>query len=384
MNLGKGVRNSLIVLLVFFISIVSFSLFTPFKTAFQAVKGQFQSQTGDLPSSKTPLLIRNFEYPFRPLEGPFIVAVQPGHWEVHALPDELRRLRNSTGAEHEGLREVDINLQVARALLELMAAEGWKGVLVPATVPPGLRVDAFISIHADYGNDPSLEGWKLSSPFRSSTASRDLAKALEQAFARMGVEQDWVRMARSLDAGNFVNPPPKSPTPPTVNMRGYFGFNYRRFEHSISPYTPAVLIELGYLTNPNDRTRLTQTPELYARTIISGLKTYFQHYHHRNESYLTPPHYPWVSVGPESTMVYQFPTRESSRLWVLEPGTVLLPVDEKGEWYEVFVRAKFSTGWVLKQATQPATDPRWPMPGEGPNPPVSNGGNSSQSYSHPN
>jgi len=384
MNLGKGVRNSLTVLLGFFIGIAFFSPSTPFGIAPQAVRVLFQGKPGNLPSSTTPLPVNKLEYPFRPLEGPLIVAVQPGHWEVEALPDELRRLRNSTGAEHEGLREVDINLRVAHAVLELMAAEGWKGVLVPATVPPGLRADAFISIHVDYGNDPSLEGWNLSPPFRSSPASRDLAQSLERAFARMGVEQEGIRIARSPDAEAFVNPPPKSPTSPTVNMRGYFGFNYRRFEHSMSPYTPAVLIELGYLTNSNDRTRLTKTPELYARMIISGLKTYFQHYHRREESYLTPPYYPWVSVGPEGVTVYQYPARESPRLWVLEPGTILLPVDEKGEWYEVFVRAKFSTGWVLKQATQPALDPRWPMPGEGPNPPVSNGGNSSQKYSKQN
>ncbi|GAB4225144.1 MAG: hypothetical protein Kow009_16540 [Spirochaetales bacterium] len=153
-------------------------------------------------------------------------------------------------------------------------------------------------------------------------------------------------------------------------MRGYFGFNYRRFEHAMSPYTPAVLLELGYLTHPADRARLTQVPDQYAEIILSGLKRYFQDYHRRTEEFLTPLNFPWVAVDPalpKGAQVRVAPTLSGPVLWTLEPGTILLPVDEQGEWYEVFVRDRFATGWIRKAETHPTSDPRWPMPGEIPN-----------------
>ncbi|MCX7787254.1 MAG: N-acetylmuramoyl-L-alanine amidase [Spirochaetes bacterium] len=290
------------------------------------------------------------------------MAIQPGHWKVEELPDELRRLRNSTGAEYGGLREVEVNLRIASILAERVKAEGWTSLLVPATVPPGLQADAFLSIHADYGNGEEREGYKLSPPFRASPASRRLAESLEDSFL--------IEKGLSPDPWHGLGSPPKSPTPPTVNMRGYFGFNYRRFEHTMSPYTPAVLLELGYLTNPTDRARLTRSPEGYADILLRGLRQYFKDHHRRTEEFLTPLSLPWVSVAPnliEGALIRISPEPNSSILWSLEPGTILLPVDEKGEWYEVFVRARFATGWIRKSDTRLASDPRWPMPGEAPN-----------------
>jgi len=42
----------------------------------------------------------------------------------------------------------------------------------------------------------------------------------------------------------------------------------------------------------------------------------------------------------------------------------VLPVDEKEEWYEVFIRSHYAMGWIRKAETLPASDPRWPMPKE--------------------
>ncbi|MFQ3620312.1 MAG: hypothetical protein SNJ78_05120, partial [Spirochaetales bacterium] len=186
-----------------------------------------------------------------PLKGPWVVAIQPGHWKVEELPEELSRLRNNTGAVYGEVREVDINIQVATLVLEKVQSLGWKGQLIPATVPAGLQADAFISIHADYGNGNSREGWKLSPPFRASSASRLLATSFEEAFQDLST--GTLKSLSSLNSPSnnpfFPGFPPPSNTPPTVNMRGYFGFNFRRYENSMSPYTPAVLIELGYLAN---------------------------------------------------------------------------------------------------------------------------------------
>ncbi|MFQ3621115.1 MAG: SH3 domain-containing protein, partial [Spirochaetales bacterium] len=61
---------------------------------------------------------------------------------------------------------------------------------------------------------------------------------------------------------------------------------------------------------------------------------------------------------------YARPSLESSRLWQVEAGTIVMPVDEKEDWYEVFVRSRYATGWIRKSDTLPALDPRWPMPRE--------------------
>ena len=61
----------------------------------------------------------------------------------------------------------------------------------------------------------------------------------------------------------------------TIYMRGYFSFNYRRYRHAISPYTPAVLIELGRIANDLDRELLTTRPDFWADLVIGGLRDYF-------------------------------------------------------------------------------------------------------------
>ncbi len=283
--------------------------------------------------------------PIEPLAGPWVVAVQPGHWEVENLPDELARLRTSTGAEHGTVREVDLNRAVAAALIERIEAKGWKALLVPATVPPGLRADAFLSIHADWSSDPGMRGWKLAASWRSSGASRALLASLSEAFGGTG----------GL---------PRSPDAATVNMRGYFAFNSRRFEHASSPYTPAALLELGFLTNEEDRTLMKTNPSFYADVIVKGLERYFAGRERSRTDDLRPLDLPWVAAGPAGAVVRRSPEDASEALWTLEPDSVLLPVDESGGWYEVFVRKAWATGWVRKAETVPAEDPRWPMPGE--------------------
>ena len=282
----------------------------------------------------------------QPLHGPWVVAVQPGHWEIAQLPPELARLRDNTGAVFGSVREVDINKAVADALVAELDALGWKAILVPAAVPPQLRADAFIAIHADSTDgDPGRRGWKLSAPWRASADSRALAASLRQAFAaQTGLVQD-------IDGV-------------TVNMRGYFAFNYRRFVHAMSPYTPAVIIELGFISNATDRALLTGRPAFWADIILEGLKGYFASFNRAAIASLRPLELPWVAAGPQGVAVRRLPSDASQVLWTLGPGTVVLPVDTSGSWYEVFVRRQFATGWVPKSEVVVTADPHWPMPGE--------------------
>ncbi len=281
----------------------------------------------------------------KPLSGPWVVAVQAGHWRIGELPDELARLRGDTGAVYGSVREVDINKAVADALLPKLRAEGWTAIFVPATVPAGLRADAFVAIHADGASDSSRRGWKLSAPWRASPASRSLARALESSFA---AEPGLVE-----DSGGV-----------TVNMRGYYAFNYRRFDHAISPYTPSCIIELGFISNAEDRERLTGDPDFWADIIVRGLKSYFAGRSRSETEDLRPLVLPWVAAGPRGIAVRSEPADSGNVLWSLPAGTVVLPVDVSGGWYEVFVRERFATGWVPIADVVETSDPHWLMPGE--------------------
>ena len=84
-----------------------------------------------------------------PRTGPVRVGIQVGHWKSSELPDELARLRTSTGARANGLAEVDINLAVGQRVVALLQQRGIETDLLPATVPPGYEADAVVALHAD-------------------------------------------------------------------------------------------------------------------------------------------------------------------------------------------------------------------------------------------
>ena len=262
-----------------------------------------------------------------PLEGPWVVAVQPGHWEVDQLPAEHARRRGNVGAAHRGVREIDVNLAVTRALVPMLEAEGWMVMIVPATVTPGLRADAFISIHADWAANPNRSGWKLAAPWRPSPAARSLALALRSSFlAEQNLNEDY---------GGI-----------TVGMRGYFGFASHRFHHASSPYTPAVLVELGFLTNDVERTRLAERPEYYAAIIHRGLVDYFADRDRYDTESLVPREFGPMVVGAGGASVRRSAEAVSSVLRHLEPDEAVRPVDAIDGWYEIRIRTPALTGWV--------------------------------------
>ncbi len=297
------------------------------------------STTSDrsLPASAQP--------PIQPLTGPWVVALQPGHWDISQLPPELERLRTNTGAEWGSIREVNINKAVVDALIPMLEAKGWRVMLVSATVPPGLRADAFVAIHADSSTDTTRRGWKLSPPWRSSTASRELAKDLAASFAQE------TNLVHDVDGV-------------TVNMRGYFAFNNRRFYHALSPYTPATIIELGFLSNRMDRDVLTGDPKYWARIIARGLAAYFDGRNRSEVADLKPLELEWMAAASGGAAVRAAPNVDAEKRWTLSEGTAVMPVDVSGDWYEIFMRRPYATGWVPKSELVPAENPRWPMPGE--------------------
>ncbi|MBN1242161.1 MAG: N-acetylmuramoyl-L-alanine amidase [Spirochaetales bacterium] len=278
---------------------------------------------------------------FEPLEGPIRIGLQPGHWKIEELPDELARLRTSTGAAWGRLRELDLNLAVVRALAARLEKRGYAVDIVPATVPPGYRADLFISVHADRSDLPLRSGWKLAPPWRASPWSVALAGALTGAFASSGLPHDAFGV--------------------TDNMRGYFGFSWRRYEHALSPYTPAVLVELGFLGNAADRERLRDRPDFYAGILEKGIDAYLETYDRGIRSAYVPTNPPRLVAGPSGARLRSSPDRVSAILDELVPGQPVTVLSRRGVWYEAWFPEARMSAWLpaSELAGAPGPAPDW-------------------------
>ena len=262
-----------------------------------------------------------------PLTGPIRIGIQPGHWRIDELPDELARLRTSTGAAYGSLTELDLNLAVSRLLADRLNAEGFAAELVPAGIPAGYRADLFVSVHADRADQPNRRGWKLSPPWRPSRRSRELAAAFAASFRESGLPEDFHGI--------------------TANMRGYFGFSWWRFANALSPYTPAVLVEMGFMGNAEDRTRMRDRPGFYADIMLRGIKTFLGEYTRDDLGALVPTLFQARYAGLSGTSARAAPGFGSAVLERLEPGQRLLPVDSGDDgWFEIYSRKLRRGIWI--------------------------------------
>lgn len=190
------------------------------------------------------------------LLGEVRVGVQVGHLNASAHPDEHARLRVSTGGTANGVDEVDVNLAVAEALRDILTAEGIEVDLLPASVPPRYRADALVSLHADSSPNPDRRGYKSShfDPPRT-PQERSLKTLLDQRYlSATGLPDDDANVSG--------------------NMLRYYAFD-PTYHHAVSPVTPSVLVEMGYISNAQDLALLTD-PSVPARAIAEGLVAYLQ------------------------------------------------------------------------------------------------------------
>lgn len=188
-------------------------------------------------------------------DGPIKVAIQIGHLETESAPDELENLRKNTGATGGGRTEVQVNKTIAEAVKRRLETDGIMVELLPVTIPPDYWADVFISIHADGNANTAISGFKIAAPRRDRTGKASvLASHIESAY----------QQATGMEIDPNITP----------NMRGYYAFNWRRYEHSIHPMTVAAIVETGFLTSPADRRIIVSNPELSAQGIAQGVRTY--------------------------------------------------------------------------------------------------------------
>lgn len=287
--------------------------------------GAQQSPATAVPAAPTPTPVPT-PTP-RPPGTPPRVGIQVGHWRSAELPDELARLRGSTGAYVRGLSEVELNLAIARRVVALLEAQGVAVDLLPATVPVDYDADAFVALHADGASSGGARGFKLATPWRASRASQHLLEVLAAEYAA----------ATGLPRDGGV----------TVNMRGYYAFNYRRHDHAIARTTPAVILEMGFLTSPADRAVLTGRPGAVAAGVVAGILRYLAERDPNDGAALLAPEFGSYRAALPEVAVRAAPSERARILLRAGPEHRFFIFRERDGWFEAMVRGERRVvGWV--------------------------------------
>ncbi len=178
--------------------------------------------------------------------------------------DQGHNPRNpNAGAEGNGLREQDITYAVGVALAELLRLDPNFEVLLSRNSPDEILgtstatslsarttaannwgADAFISIHVNASDITSATGSEAY-VFSRGSAAYDLAE---------DIVMNLSEATGFPNRGVFIRP------------SLYVLRNTRM---------PAVLVELGFITNPEEARFMADNPRLYARGIYNGIREYY-------------------------------------------------------------------------------------------------------------
>jgi len=214
-----------------------------------------ESLENDIRSALSPRVIslrpspapRSLPAPARaPLARAYRIVVDPGHGGKD--PGTISRA---------GLQEKTITLPVAKEVAKLLRQDGFEVAMTRQTdvfvelderaaIANRFSADLFVSIHADSCPDPFMRGFTVYTCQGPSTASRGIAAAVAETLhgaegAGLGVRQANYRVLVVTDC-------------------------------------PAILVELGYLSNGLDAEMLMdrRTQMQLARSIADGIGEYFR------------------------------------------------------------------------------------------------------------
>jgi N-acetylmuramoyl-L-alanine amidase len=156
-----------------------------------------------------------------------------------------------------GIQEKDINLRVAAKIARLLEARGvgvvmtrWQDRFIEleerSAIANRRKADLFVSIHADSAPSRSAHGFTIYVATAASAGAYRAAHAINQAMEKTG-----------------------------TNNRGIREADYRVL---VNTDGPAVLIELGYLSNAQDAARLADDRfrDRLAQTIADGITTFLK------------------------------------------------------------------------------------------------------------
>lgn len=182
-----------------------------------------------------------------------------GHWKAEQLPEELKKIRQNTGAFGGGKLEWEVNYKIAEKVAYFLKKQGIEADILPATIPPGYSADAFVAIHADQNPNSDYSGFKTAPA---------LNKAASLGIRLSGYIESEYRKATKMPLDKEI----------TQAMVHYYAFNFNKFKHSINQQTPAVIVETGYLSNLKDQEFLINYPEVSAKGITNGILRFLNNY----------------------------------------------------------------------------------------------------------
>jgi len=187
------------------------------------------------------------------LSGQRRVGIQIGHWQTADAPKEYgTRIQFQTGTSWAGYTEVDVTSEIADRMATLLGAQGIAVDILPTTVPEGYVADVFIALHTDSDGVGVLSGFKMAHGTRRGPYEDKLMTTIKDVYAKAtGMDYDVTHISRA--------------------MQNYYPFNWSRYQHATSPYTPATIIELGFLSNDDDRDLLVNKPQLIATALTNGI-----------------------------------------------------------------------------------------------------------------
>src|SRR5205823_14011244 len=169
------------------------------------------------------------------LGGQRRVGIQIGHWKTDDVPKEYgSRIQAQTGTSWAGYTEVDTTMAIAQRMATLLKAQGLAVDLLPTTIPEGYLADVFIALHCDGDGVGELSGFKMAHGTRRGPFEDKLMTTIKDVYANAtGLTYDAEHVTRAMTA--------------------YYPFSWSRYQHATSPLTPATIIELGFLSNDDDR-----------------------------------------------------------------------------------------------------------------------------------
>ncbi len=191
------------------------------------------------------------------LKGPVRIGVQVGHDAASEQPEELAGLRQNTGGHFASLDELTVNRAVAADLQAILEPRGIAVELLPATIPVRYSADLVVSLHADSVDDTARNGYK-SAHFEP--ARNALEPLLKEIIDRVYLEGSGLRDDSINTSGA---------------MYYYYAFNNVPYRHTVNPRTPALIVELGYISNAADRRFLTDSDEP-ARLLAEGIVQFLE------------------------------------------------------------------------------------------------------------
>jgi hypothetical protein len=183
------------------------------------------------------------------------IGIQVGHWQTENVPPELRRLEVQTGTSWDGITETEVSLEIATRIADLLKSHGYIVDIIPTTVPQGYLADAFVALHLDGDGTGENSGYKMAHGSRRGPFEQQLLDDIKDEYgAATGFRYDPEHISRA--------------------MLGYYAVSWQRYRSSTSPFTPSVILEMGYLSNDGDREFIMNNPDRTAVGIANGIERF--------------------------------------------------------------------------------------------------------------